>query len=77
MTIEQAQNLLAGKGQEGLLKYWSELTEKERNILLSAVENMDWGFEKVWRNPQDLSGAGTEIKPIRGLTLAEIETRKE
>lgn len=77
MTIEQAQNLLVGKGQEGLLKYWSELTEKERNILLSAVENMDWGFEKVWRNPQDLSGAGTEIKPIRGLTLAEIETRKE
>ncbi len=77
MTVEQAQNLLACKGQERLLKYWAELTEEERKMLLSAIENMDWGFEKVWKNPEDLSGKGTEIKPIRGLVLAEIEKRKE
>lgn len=77
MTFEQTKMMLEKKGQEGLLKYWAELTDEERKNLLSAIEKMDWSFETVWQNPQDLSGAGSEIRPIRGLSLAQIAKNAE
>lgn len=77
MTKEEAVDLLRKKGQEELLRYWDELNETERNNLLSAIETMDWSFEQVLNSPQDLSGKGSDIKPLDGLSLAEIEEKRE
>ena len=77
INFEQAKKLLLAKGQEGLLKYYEEVSPKEQQALLSRVENMDWSFENALKNPEDLSGAGSVIAPISGLKLPQIEKVKD
>ena len=77
IDFEQAKKLLLSKGQEGLLKYYEEVSPKEQQALLSRVENMDWSFENALKNPEDLSGAGSVIAPISGLKLPQIEKEKD
>lgn len=77
MNYEQAKKLLKEKGQEQLLKFYGELSAEERSKLLSRIEKIDWDFEEVLKNPQDLSGRNRRIEPIAGMRLPEIERRKE
>ena len=76
MNFEQAKALLAAHGQEYLLQYYDELSSEEQDTLLAVIENLDWSFEEELKHPADLTGAGRDIKPIKGMDLAEIEARK-
>ena len=76
MTFEQAKKLLEEKGQAQLLQYYDELSETERQELLTAIENISWDFESALANPTDLSGKGRDIQPIDGLSLSEVEKRR-
>ena len=75
MTFEQVKALLAEHGQEHLLQYYDELSTDEQSLLLSTIADMDWSFEEELKNPADLTGAGRDIKPIKGMDLPEIEAR--
>ncbi len=77
MTYEQAKILLSEKGQEQLLRFYETLSEAERENLLSGIEKIDWSFEEVLKNPEDLSGKNRFIEPIGGMRRPEIEERKE
>lgn len=76
MTYEQAKALLTQKGQEHLLKYYDELDSAGKERLLAAIEGLNWDFEEALANPDDLTGAGRDIRPIEGLRLADIEAKK-
>ena len=76
MNYEQAKALLAAHGQEHLLKYYDELSADEQSALLQTIATMDWSFEDELKNPTDLTGAGRDINPIKGMDLPEIEARK-
>ena len=75
MNYEQAKALLEKKQQTQLLKYYDELDEAGKAILLDAIANIDWGFEYDLANPVDMSGKDRDIKPIGGLRLAEINEK--
>ncbi len=77
MTYEQAEKLLKEKGQEQLLRFYKELNEAERSRLLEGIEKIDWSFEEVLKNPEDLSGRGRDIRPIEGMSLKDIKERRE
>ena len=76
MNFEQAKALLAAHGQEHLLRYYDELSADEQAALLQTIAELDWSFEEELKNPADLTGAGRDIKPIKGMDLPEIEARK-
>ena len=76
MNYEQAKALLESKGQTQLLRYYDELDEAGKAKLLTAIENINWEFEDALANPTDMSGAGRDIRPIKGLRLPSIEARK-
>ena len=76
MNYEQAKALLAAHGQEHLLQYYDELSADEQSALLQTIENLDWSFEEDLKSPIDLTGAGRDINPIKGMDLPEIEARK-
>ena len=77
MTYEQAERLLKEKGQEQLLRFYKELNGAERSRLLEGIEKIDWSFEEVLKNPEDLSGKGRDIRPIEGMSLKDIKERRE
>ena len=76
MTFEQAKALLQAHGQEHLLAYYDELSAAEQASLLQVISELDWSFEEELKNPADLTGAGRDIQPIKGMDLPEIEARK-
>ncbi len=76
MNFEQAKALLATHEQEHLLRYYDELSAQEQATLLQTIAEMDWSFEEELKNPTDLTGAGRDIKPIKGMDLPEIEQRR-
>ena len=75
MTYEQAERLL--KEKEQLLRFYEELNGAERSRLLEGIEKIDWSFEEVLKNPEDLSGKGRDIRPIKGMSLKDIKERRE
>ena len=76
MTYEQAKKLLIENGQEQLLAYWNELNEAGRARLLQAIEKLDFSVLETLKHPQNLSGKGSRLAPVKGLSAAEIEARK-
>lgn len=76
MNYLQAKSLLESVGQAHLLRYYDELKEEERQELLRQIEETDWSIIDNFYHPEDLSGKG-EIVPIEGLSLEEIDGRKE
>ena len=47
MTYRQASSFLKKIGQEHILKYYKELSRKERASLLSQIEQIDWSLLKL------------------------------
>ena len=76
MNYEQAKALLEEKGQTQLLKFYDSLGKSEQEQLLTAIANLDWSFEETLKNPEDMSGKDKDIRPIDGLSLAEIEKNR-
>lgn len=77
MTYEKTKEFLKERGQGQLLRFYDELDETEKKRLLLEIERIDWSFEEILKNPEDLSGRNRLIEPIEGLRLKEIERRKK
>lgn len=72
MSYEEVKNLLEEKGQSHVLRFWGELDGKGRKKLLRQIEEIDW--EILYGAREKRAG---EIAPVRGLTLAEIGSRRK
>lgn len=76
MNYGEIKKMLEERGQLQLLRYYGELSDGEREALLSAISEIDWSFERELENPSDLSGRDRDIKPIGGLRISDIEARR-
>ena len=76
MNIEEAKEKLQKYGQEHVLKYYSELSDSEKQELLAQVEDTDFAVLANCKNLGHADARG-EFAPLAALQVSEIEKRKE
>lgn len=76
MTYEEAVQKLAPAGQEHLLKYFKELTEKEKKSLLDQVDKLDLGLLDLVQNGVKEVPKG-KLEPLGAVTLDKIQQQRE
>lgn len=76
MTLETAKQKLAKYGQEHVLKYYDELSEAEKEALLTQIEETDMSILASCKNREELAKKGI-ITPLAAMELDEIEANKD
>lgn len=76
MGYEEALKKLKDFGQEHVLNYYEELTEREKEMLLAQIEATDFSVLSSCREKSDAAGRGV-IAPLAAMQLPEIEANKE
>ena len=77
MNFNEAKDLLEKYGQLHILRFFNELTETQKETLLSQIEKVDFSFLNVLKNKEKLSQRG-KFEPLCALEKEEIEkNRKE
>ena len=76
MNFEQAKEKLHRAGQEHALAYYEELTKEQKELLLSQIEDTDFG---VLASVKDHKGgtARGKITPLAAMELPQIEAEHE
>ena len=75
MTLSQAREKLEKYGQEHILKYYEELSEKEQAALLAQIEATDMDILEACRHKEELTRRGV-ITPLSAMQLSEIEENR-
>lgn len=75
MTYGQAKEKLARYGQEHVLRYYDELTEEEKQELLTQIENTDLSVTAFCARREELVRRG-KITPLKAMELPEIRAGK-
>ena len=73
MNEAQLLKRLEAHGQTQLLRWWSALDAPSRRRLAKQIESIDWESTA----PRADEGMRGEIRPIEGLSIAEIEARRD
>ena len=76
MNIEEAKEKLQKYGQEHVLKYYSELSDSEKQELLAQVEDTDFAVLANCKNLGHADERG-EFAPLAALQVSESEKRKD
>lgn len=76
MTLSQAKEKLAKYGQEHVLKYYDQLSEKEKEGLLAQIESTDMSILEACRHREELAQKG-KITPLAAMQLEEIDANRE
>ncbi len=76
MNLEAAKQKLAKYGQEHVLKYFDELSEAEKEALLTQIEETDMSILAACKNREELAKKGV-ITPLAAMELDEIEANKD
>ncbi len=76
MTLQAAKQKLEKFGQEHVLKYYEELSEAQKEALLTQIEDTDMSILEKCKNIEELAQKG-EITPLASMQLHEIEANKE
>ena len=76
MNFEEAKSKLEKCGQLHVLKYYDELTEKERAELLKQIEETDFEVLKYCSQKDTLTKKG-KIEPLASMQLDTIEKNRE
>ena len=75
MTYQEAQALLKEHGQEQLLKYYDELSDKERAALLKQISSIN--FSDININRSSAARRLGELSPVPALSCADIERDRQ
>ncbi|SFC20584.1 UTP--glucose-1-phosphate uridylyltransferase [Butyrivibrio sp. YAB3001] len=76
MTLEEAKKKLEQFGQEHVLKYYDELTDAEKQELLTQIDETDFAVLENCKNLGKSEGRG-KFEPLAAMQVDEIEKRKE
>lgn len=76
VTLEQAREKLARYGQEHVLRFYGELDETQKDMLLKQVEETDMSVIEACRHREELRVKGV-ISPLSAMELDEIEDRRD
>lgn len=76
MNYQEAYEKLEKYGQSHVLKYYEELSEEEKEALLSQIEQTDFEVLSLCKKKETLNPRG-KIEPIGVMQLPEIEKKRE
>lgn len=76
MNYEEASAKLKEYGQEHVLKYFEELTEGEKEALLTRIADTDFSMLASCKEKENTGERGT-ITPLAAMQLPEIREKKE
>lgn len=74
MNYNEALEKLNSCGQEHVLKYYGELSEKSQKSLLSQIEKLDMSLLNCF-SQKDISGKRGTFKPLGAVTTEEVKQR--
>lgn len=74
MNYNEALEKLNSCGQEHVLKYYGELSEKSQKSLLSQIEKLDMSLLNCF-SQKDISGKRGTFKPLGAVTTEEVNQR--
>ena len=75
MTYQEAQALLKEHGQEQLLKYYDELSDKERAALLKQISSINFSDININRSSAARRLGG--LSPVPALSCADVERDRQ
>ena len=75
MNYQEAKAKLSAIGQEHILKYYDELSQKQKENLLTQIEETD--FSVLKRIDSGASGERGVFSPLAAMQLSEIEAREQ
>lgn len=75
MNYEQAKEKLAGAGQEHVLKYYEELTEGQKELLLAQIEATDFSMIASLEGGKHENPRGV-ITPLEVMQIPQIKERE-
>lgn len=76
MNFEQAKEKLHRAGQEHILAYYEELTKEQKELLLSQIEDTDFGVLSSVKEHKGGTARG-RITPLAAMELSQIEAEHE
>lgn len=76
MKLDEIKKKLEKYGQQHVLKYYGELQDEEKEILLDQIAATDMEILSLCKNKEQLSKKG-EIAPLAAMQLDEIEQNRE
>lgn len=76
MTYKEAYDKLETYGQLHVLKYYEELSAKEKEMLIAQIEELDFSFLDSCKHKEELNKKGV-ITPLSAMQLSEIEANQE
>lgn len=76
ITLSQAREKLERYGQEHVLRYYGELSETEREVLLAQIEAADMDILSACGHQEDLLKRGV-ITPLASMRLSEIQENRD
>lgn len=77
MNYDNAKQLLNKYGQEHLLKFYDELTEKEQSELLAQIEGIDFSLLESFSDDKKCSAQRGKIEPLEAVTVDDIAKNSE
>jgi len=77
LTYEAAKEILAGCGQEHLLKYYDELNDSEKADLLSQISLIDFSVLDNLKEENNFTASRGKFAPLGAVTINDIEKNHE
>lgn len=77
ISYEKAKEILSKYDQEHLLRYYEELTDSERNELLSQIELIDFSVLDNLDSEKNMNSKRGSFEPLGAVTINDIENNKE
>lgn len=74
-TLKDAKEKLVKCGQEQILRYYDELSDKEKAELLTQIDETDFTVVESCKHKEELAKKG-KITPLNAMELSEIEEKK-
>lgn len=74
MNYKEALEKLSVCGQQHILEYYDELSDDEKECLLSQVENLDMSLLKCF-SERNISGKRGDFKPLGAVSIKEVSER--
>ncbi len=74
--MKNIRETLKNEKQTHLLHFFDELSIAQKENLEKQINEIDFALLDHLKQPADLSGAGRDIQPIKGLDLTEIKERE-
>lgn len=77
LTFDKAEAVLEQYGQSHILRYFNEISEEEKNDLLSQIELIDFSVLDNLKNKAAEASERGEFKPLGAVTIDEIAEKRD